>query len=412
MIWEQRPAAIVMVTNTIENRKVKCMQYWPLEQGVIQSFGSFKVSLKSTDMFSEFAMNRLEVTQNGETRQILHFYYLSWPDHGVPDIELFVSFHRLIKASIHLGRTQPLLVHCSAGVGRTGTYVALDYLLDQAKAEGVVDVFECLKEMRSRRPCMIQTVDQYELLHDALSEALATQNFPCQSTEVEFKISMHKLQPNSEADLISVEYQKGIASYTHMHVLISTDLVKMVIATFVILLAESAMPYLINGVNGNYINAVIVDGYKKKKRWIATQLPLSNTIADFWQLILENDISVIFQLDTSPSKISVQVLVMDASLVEDLPDTNHILSLLKTSERQEKGVALRRMDGSSKCGIYICAYNAIEKLKTEQMVDVYTPTVIAKLRRPQFISTIEQYEYLFQVLNDYLCAFGEYANFG
>ncbi|XP_067947089.1 receptor-type tyrosine-protein phosphatase mu-like [Watersipora subatra] len=335
-------------------------------------------------MFSEFAINRLEVTQNGETRQILHFYYLSWPDHGVPDIELFVSFHRLIKASIHLGRTQPLLVHCSAGVGRTGTYVALDYLLDQAEAEGVVDVFECLKEMRSRRPCMIQTVDQYELLHDALSEALATQNFPCQPTEVESKISMHKLQPNSEADLISVEYQKGIASYTHMHVLISTDLVKMVIATFVILLAESAMPYLINGVNGNYINAVIVDGYKKKKRWIATQLPLSNTIADFWQLILENDISVIFQLDTSPtlfypnkdsmvlevepflitrertviegtvkvinlqletekSKISVQVLVMDASLVEDLPDTNHILSVLKTSERQEKGVALRRM---------------------------------------------------------------------
>ncbi|XP_067945540.1 receptor-type tyrosine-protein phosphatase epsilon-like [Watersipora subatra] len=108
---------------------------------------------------------------------------------------------------------------------------------------------------------------------------------------------------------------------------------------------------------------------------------------------------------------------MDASLAEDLPDTNHILSLLKSSERQEKEVALRRMcvtcmDGSSKCGIYICAYNAIEKLKTEQMVDVYTPTVMAKLRRPQFISTIEQYEYLFQVLNDYLCAFGEYANFG
>ncbi|XP_067947071.1 receptor-type tyrosine-protein phosphatase delta-like [Watersipora subatra] len=304
MIWEQKPAAIVMVTNTIENTKVKCMQYWPLEQGVVQNFGSFKVSLKSTDMFSEFAMNRLEVTQNGETRRILHFYYLSWPDHGVPDIELFVSFHRLINASIHHGKTQPLLVHCSAGVGRTGTYVALDYLLDQAEAEGVVNVFECLKEMRSRRPCMIQTVDQYELLHDALSEALATQNFPFQPTEIETKISMHKLQPNSEADLISVEYQHTItraASLDHSYATAKDAKNRHKNRFSEILPAESAMLYLLNGANGNYINAVTVDGYKQKKQWIATQLPLSNTIPDFWQLILENDISVIFQLDTSPT---------------------------------------------------------------------------------------------------------------
>ncbi|XP_067946482.1 receptor-type tyrosine-protein phosphatase epsilon-like [Watersipora subatra] len=217
------------------------------------------------------------------------------------------------------------------------------------------------------------------------------------------------------------------------------------------------MPYLTNGANGRYINAVYVDGYREKKQWISTQLPLDNTVADFWQLLLENQTNIIIQLETSPTIfypakraaplkvgpfiitreksisgdaaeiihldvrsdqgcMQVQVLVPNKWMSESLPLTDVIISLQEATLKLQQGMACSRMcvtclDGSTKCGIYICAYNAIEKLNTEQMVDVYTSTVLAKLRRPQFISTIEQYGYLYQVLQDYIRDFGEYSNF-
>ncbi|XP_067947049.1 receptor-type tyrosine-protein phosphatase kappa-like [Watersipora subatra] len=459
MIWEQRPSAIVMVTRAIENTKKKCMQYWPLEVGVAKVFGEFYVSRKSLNLYAEFSMSHLEVAKNGEKRTITHFNYLSWPDHGVPDIEMFVSFHRLISSRISNSETQPLLVHCSAGVGRTGTYVALDYLLDQAAAEGSVDAFECLSEMRTRRPCMIQTVEQYELLHDALYESLSTARFNCQPTDIEAKMAKHVEQPGSDVDLISAEFKHAkerTGSVEHSF-LPGKDPANHDKNRFhEILPSESSMPFLTDGANGNYINAVFVDGYRDKKEWIATQLPLANTLADFWQLIIEKDTSIIVQLEPSPiafypmkdstsleindfvirrenttegsaanlvdlylktkqTRMQVRVIILNERSSESLPTPDAIISLQETTARVQQEMMCKTMcatclDGSTKCGLFICAHNAIEQLKTEQLVDVYTPTVMAQLRRPQFISAIDQYEFLYRVLIDYLQAFGEYED--
>ncbi|XP_067947062.1 receptor-type tyrosine-protein phosphatase kappa-like [Watersipora subatra] len=399
--------------------KTKCMQYWPLEVGVAKVFGEFYVSLKSVNLYAEFSMSHLEVAKDGERRTITHFNYLSWPDHGVPDIEMFVSFHRLISSRISNSKTQPLLVHCSAGVGRTGTYIALDYLLDQAAAEGVVDAFECVSEMRTRRPCMIQTVEQYELLHDALYESLSTAKFNCQPTDIEARMAKHLQQPGSDADLISAEFQHakertGSVEHSFLPGKDPANLHKN--RCHEILPSESAMPFLTNGANGNYINAVFVDGYRDKKEWIATQLPLANTLADFWQLMIEKDISIIIQLEPSPTSMQVRVIVVNGKSSESLPTPDVILSLQETTSRVQQELMCKRMcatclDGSTKSGLFICAHNAIEQLKTEQVIDIYTPTVMAQLRRPQFISTIDQYEWLYRVLIDYLHAFGEYSNF-
>ncbi|XP_067947048.1 receptor-type tyrosine-protein phosphatase kappa-like [Watersipora subatra] len=445
MIWEQRPSAIVMVTRAIENTKTKCMQYWPLEVGVAKVFGEFYVSLKSVNLYAEFSMSHLEVTKNREKRTITHFNYLSWPDHGVPDIEMFVSFHRLITARISNSETQPLLVHCSAGVGRTGTYVALDYLLDQAAAEGVVDAFEC---------------EQYELLHDALYESLSTARFNCQPTDIEAKMAKHVEQPGSDIDLISAEFKhaKERTGCVEHSFLPGKDPANHDKNRFhEILPSESSMPFLTDGANGNYINAVFVDGYRDKKAWIATQLPLANTLADFWQLMIEKDTSIIVQLEPSPidfypmkdstsleindfvirrenttegsavnlvdlclktkqTSMQVRVIILNERSSESLPTPDAIISLQETTARVQQEMMCKTMcatclDGSTKCGLFICAHNAIEQLKTEQLVDVYTPTVMAQLRRPQFISNIDQYEFLYRVLIDYLHAFGEYSNF-
>ncbi|XP_067942989.1 receptor-type tyrosine-protein phosphatase epsilon-like [Watersipora subatra] len=462
MIWQQQPSAIVMVTRAIEQTKMKCKQYWPLSKGHVKVFGDFQVELKSSETYSDFSTNQLQVTLNGKSRVIPHFNYLTWPDHGVPDIEVFVSFHRLVTTTISHRSDRPLLVHCSAGVGRSGTYIALDYLIDQAKAEGVVNMFECVKMMRERRPCMIQTVEQYVLLHQALYESLATEKFICQPYDLEAKIQSHLLQDDENKDVISLEFEHAMKR-TASHCL-SYDTAKLPInqdkSRFSeILPPDSSMPYLKNYSKGNFVNAVLVDGYKEKKQWIATQLPLSITTPDFWQLILELEISAIVQLETSPNafypmkdetaievepflikrftsadregvkviKVSfekegledaknVQVIVLKNWTSETVPTTDMILSLQREVETAQQKVpngkiCVTCLDGSTKCGIFICAYNVIEKLKTEQMVDVYYSTIMAKLRRPQFIPTMEQYIFLYQVLKDYMDAFGEYANF-
>ncbi|XP_067947075.1 receptor-type tyrosine-protein phosphatase epsilon-like [Watersipora subatra] len=318
-----------------------------------------------------------------------------------------------------LGSSAIPLLPPVAGVGRTGTYVALDYLLGQAAAEGVVDAFECVSEMRTRRPCMIQTVEQYELLHDALYESLSTAKFSCQPTDVEARMAKHVQQPRSDVDLISAEFQHArerTGSVEHSFLPGKDPANHHKNRFHEILPSESSMPFLTNGANGNYINAVFVDGYRDKKEWIATQLPLAKTLADFWQLMIEKDIPIIIQLESSPTSMQVRVIIVNEQSSESLPTADAILSLQETTSRVQQELMCKRMcatclDGSTKSRLFICAHNAIEQLKTEQMVDVYTPTVMAQLRRPQFISTIDQYELLYKVLIDYLHAFGEYSNF-
>ncbi|XP_067943686.1 receptor-type tyrosine-protein phosphatase delta-like isoform X3 [Watersipora subatra] len=459
MIWQQRPSAIVMVTRAVENSKMKCKQYWPLEKNSPETFGEFRVVLKETKGYTDFAINYLQVTMNGETRRISQFNYTGWPDHGVPDIEVFVSFHRLISTTISHNRQKPLLIHCSAGVGRTGTYIALDYLLDQAAVEGKVDMFQCVKIMRERRPCMIQTMEQYELLHNALYEALATKDFTCKPAEIERKLQAHQKNTNFEISHLTNEFRHAIQrsnSISHSYSTAKLPENQMKNRFSELLPSDHVMPYLLNGANGNYINAVIVDSYQEKKQWIATQLPLSNTIADFWQLILEQEISIVVQLEgcqtpfypmkdsttmkvkpfnitrvqsstrdvmkvieinleTGNTSVSVDILALNGWLSESLPSLNAVQSLCKTLQSMKEEVPSQKicvtcLDGSRRCGLFICAYNALERLETEQMVDVYYASVMAKQRRPQFIPTIEQYEYLYELLHHYTNSFAEYAN--
>ncbi|XP_067942992.1 receptor-type tyrosine-protein phosphatase T-like [Watersipora subatra] len=367
MIWQQQPSAIVMVTRAIEQTKMKCKQYWPLHKGHVKVFGDFQVELKASETYSDFAMSQLKVT-----------------------------------------------------------------------------------------------LEQYVLLHHVLYESLETEKFICQPYDLETKIQAHLQQKDERKDVITLEFEHAMKR-TASHCL-SYDTAKLPInqdkSRFSeILPPDSSMPYLKNYSKGNFVNAVLVDGYKEKKQWIASQLPLSITTPDFWQLILELEISVIVQLETSPNAFypmkdetaieeepflikrftsadregvklinvsfekegledakHVQVIVLKNWTSVTLPTTNMILSLQREVETAQQKVpngkiCVTCLDGSTKCGIFICAYNAIEKLKTEQMVDIYYSTIMAKLRRPQFIPTMEQYIFLYQVLKDYMNAFGEYANF-
>ncbi|KAF6038291.1 hypothetical protein EB796_003402 [Bugula neritina] len=277
----------------------KCEQYWPLDKHP-KTFGDVTVCSKSVECWADFTQTRLSISKDDETRTLSHFNYLSWPDHGVPDdLSSYVAFYFKIKSLVSHS-TNPLLIHCSAGVGRTGTYIALEYLIQQAKREDAVDVFGCVEAMRKRRPCMVQKDDQYIFLHEVLAESLAVEGFKCSPLEINYKIEAHEQretqdQPNS----ILQEFQ-------HMESRLQTMQFKYTIAQEEdnlkknrlpeILPCDQYMPFVING-EGSYINAVFVNSYTCNHQFIATQLPLSNTLSNFWQLIFEQDVKVVVQLE-------------------------------------------------------------------------------------------------------------------
>ncbi|XP_071118632.1 uncharacterized protein [Haliotis cracherodii] len=169
MIWEHSCSAVVMLTGLVEETKVKCEQYWPADG--VMDVGLFTVEVEVTQIRANFTMRHMKVASKatGESRTVIQFHFTSWPDHGVPDTLALVSYIWLVRQTVE-GTNGPLLVHCSAGIGRTGTYIAVDSLIDQAREEGVVDVLGFVSVMRGQRKNMIQTAAQYECVFHCLVE--------------------------------------------------------------------------------------------------------------------------------------------------------------------------------------------------------------------------------------------------
>ncbi|XP_046346809.2 receptor-type tyrosine-protein phosphatase epsilon-like [Haliotis rufescens] len=180
MIWEQSCSHVVMLTGLMEECRIKCERYWPT--GGVMDIGLFKIEVEVTQSRANFTTRHMKVTSNttGECRSVVQFHFTSWPDHGVPDTLALVNYIWLVRETV-AETDGPLLVHCSAGIGRTGTYIAVDSLLDQARGEGVVDVLGYVSVMRGQRKNMIQTPAQYECVFLSLVEMT---KYGCTSMDV------------------------------------------------------------------------------------------------------------------------------------------------------------------------------------------------------------------------------------
>uniref|UniRef100_A0A8C9VAC1 Tyrosine-protein phosphatase non-receptor type 9 n=1 Tax=Scleropages formosus TaxID=113540 RepID=A0A8C9VAC1_SCLFO len=185
MVWEQRVLIIVMTTRVVERGRVKCGQYWPLEEGSADVYGRFQVRNSRIEMFQDFKLSHLELcdSQSGERRDVAHYLYVSWPDFGVPkSASAMLDFRAQVKrhqeAAFQAMCTDwtgpaggpPLVVHCSAGIGRTGTFCTLDICLSRLDDIGTVDVRQTVRRMRSQRAFSIQTWDQYYFCYRAVLE--------------------------------------------------------------------------------------------------------------------------------------------------------------------------------------------------------------------------------------------------
>jgi protein tyrosine phosphatase len=304
MVWQINCCRIVMVTNLVEKGKVKCDLYWPDTEGEEKTFSDIAVTLMDVERTADFLVRSFRVVHSGETRQVKHFHFTAWPDHGVPNRTApIIEFRRKVRShdDTHPG---PIIVHCSAGVGRTGAFIAIDSLLDQAKAENKVDVYNFTCNMRKDRANMIQTVEQYIFVYNALLEALKAGNtvIACSNFKFEHERLCHidptkgksglleqfetlqTMLPNDKSD----DYVQGNTPENQQKNRFSY-----------IIPAERHRPYLMTRVQGtnDYINAVFLDGYRNRNAYIITQMPLPHTVIDLWRMVYEHNSGTIVMLN-------------------------------------------------------------------------------------------------------------------
>nr|CAD7402735.1 unnamed protein product [Timema cristinae] len=172
MVWEQGSVVMVMLTRLTENGNAMCHRYWPEEGSEL--YHIYEVHLVSEHIWCDDYLVRsfyLKNLKTGETRTVTQFHFLSWPDGGVPrSTKALLEFRRKVNKS-YRGRSCPIVVHCSDGVGRTGTYCLIDMVLNRmAKGAKEIDIAATLEHIRDQRPQMVKTKQQFEFVLMAVAE--------------------------------------------------------------------------------------------------------------------------------------------------------------------------------------------------------------------------------------------------
>jgi protein tyrosine phosphatase len=177
MVWEQQVSTISMMTKFVEKNKEKVFQYFPELIGEDAVFGGYQVTLRAEVAEEKFMVRRIDVVElaTGITRVIRHAQYTAWPDHGAPaETESMLTFRRVVR-QCHEDAHGVMLVHCSAGVGRAGSFICVDQALDLFSANGSVDIHAKVVSVRRCRPHLVQAAAQYVFIHKAILDAVTSE---------------------------------------------------------------------------------------------------------------------------------------------------------------------------------------------------------------------------------------------
>ncbi|XP_073786318.1 phosphatidylinositol phosphatase PTPRQ isoform X2 [Danio rerio] len=173
MIWETGTKTIVMLTQCFEKGRIRCHQYWPEDNKPVTVFADIIITKLTEDVRPDWTVRALKVERHGSYMIVHHFNYTSWPEHGVPESSsTLVQFVKAVRSNRGHENTT-IVVHCSAGVGRTGVFIALDHLIQHLRDHEFVDIYGLVAELRSERMCMVQNLAQYMFLHQSTLDLLS-----------------------------------------------------------------------------------------------------------------------------------------------------------------------------------------------------------------------------------------------
>ncbi|XP_068417378.1 phosphatidylinositol phosphatase PTPRQ isoform X7 [Eschrichtius robustus] len=174
MVWETRAKTLVMLTQCFEKGRIRCHQYWPEDNKPVTVFGDIVITKLMEDVQIDWTIRDLKIERHGDCMTIRQCNFTAWPEHGVPENSApLVHFVKLVRAS-RAHDTTPMVVHCSAGVGRTGVFIALDHLTQHINDHDFVDIYGLVAELRSERMCMVQNLAQYIFLHQCVLDLLSS----------------------------------------------------------------------------------------------------------------------------------------------------------------------------------------------------------------------------------------------
>ncbi|XP_015601110.1 tyrosine-protein phosphatase 99A isoform X3 [Cephus cinctus] len=469
MVWEQRVSIIVMITNLVERGRKKCDMYWPKEG--TETYGHIQVTLMREDIMATYTVRTLHIrhlkikkkkngTNMGE-RTVLQYHYTSWPDHGVPDHPLPVlSFIR--KSSNANGPDAgPIIVHCSAGVGRTGTYIAIDAMLKQAKSKGEINVFGFLKHIRTQRNFLVQTEEQYIFIHDALQEAIESGETNIESSRLMQHIQDMLCPSNNKTDPwnnLEAQY-KLVTSWKpkDFHLVSSTKPCNVAKNRNIeIVPIENARVHLTPkpGIDGSdYINATWFSGFQRNREFILTQHPMENTIMEFWQMMWDHNAQTIvmltqcdkeypefwptegkdlesdtFRVRLCGVKETVSGIVLREVAVRSLQDDYELsarivqgplnqerpwphnnnpkvfVNVIQDFHRDYQNGPIVVMDrfGGIEAGLFVLLTTLNKQLEFEQSVDIYMFAKLLYMKRPGIFRSKEDYILVYQCLESLL----------
>ncbi|XP_053386115.1 receptor-type tyrosine-protein phosphatase kappa-like isoform X2 [Mercenaria mercenaria] len=308
MVWQEHTNKIVMLTNLDESKKMKCEQYWP-DQGRHMTYGDFTVTCAAEKVFSDFVVRDFIVKQHSEAWKVKQYHYTAWSDKSVPHtVASLVEFRDKVEQGERpiQGR---MIVHCSAGIGRTGTYIALDILIREGKEEASVDIFGCVIGLRGQRVSLVQNVEQYIFLHHCVLYALTCEPDIFHVTAIPHAFTDEK---------IATQYQ----SFQNLMQLTIKDKRMMIQAKGskenrkVADIPDDDHRVRLTLTKHDCINAVYVNGYKEKNKFILAQTPLSNTVEDFVSMLYQEMCSYVVCLDEEN--------INDKTVAQYIPPANKV----------------------------------------------------------------------------------------